>query len=923
MVPLAVDPQALFAAGSAVVAAGDGLAANLSVLTAGFAVNTGHDMAGEVFGLAYQDAAGSLLKAATAAINACRHCGALIQQGACNYSRAEAASTLGGGAGVLEAPAEPVKLPAPGPPGTLGAGQPPPLLWEVVESFVDGTWPDGDAAGMHTAAGRWRGFAAAASGMRGALSASKALFDGQQIPEGGKIDEALSQIGDCIANIGEQCGKLASSLDGFADEVSQSQNSIRDLVHRLGSLANPVHDVILVFEGDAIDEIKKIANDVNGVLHTLGREARAREQGLKMAMQLGDGLVVKFEKFMRGQLTKFLGNDVGNAVSMHLDFLVNLDEGLLKGAVGTAQGIVDLDPGWFLIDPKGASALWTGMMKTGLLYHFINPQGALEADKQMLKGLLHLDDWSTARPGLGLGENIFDIGTLFIPGAGEAGAAADGAGAAARGAEAAADASAQAERAGGIAADGVAAVAGVRVGLGDIAKTGGDLTKNLESISADVPKIDPAAGGTPVALPGGKPMDPPVESAPRPPDTAAGAPHGPAIGPEPRPCESAGDSRGAPAGGPMHDPAPAPTSLPAGRTHEPVSVPGGAPLTSAPARMGERVMSTPQQLGEHTSAGVPVSPGAAPAAQPPAVAAHSPQPAPSVTSGVPHSVPTGGRPTELPTPGRGWHGNGDGSPPRERPDASSHDGDGARGPGNGSPGEPKNKPMHDGNGQAGLGHGDIPGGSERRGPVHSDDPSGAGWHRLGDEPVDPDYGKPLDDHWDYPYDPTDMSHVSQEVRDLMKDPEAPFGRDPHGHAYSPTEYAQRFNKLGPDGEHWYNFPGNSGAGPLTRVAYSELQAFIRDYGARLDRIGDDEGTYLAVMENGEPASWEERALHVNSLRDPYNAYTISDLPEKWSIEVSEVAPGLGQRGGSLQVRIFDTRGAVRKVDDLIGWILTQ
>ncbi|GAB4681914.1 hypothetical protein [Mycobacterium avium] len=31
------------------------------------------------------------------------------------------------------------------------------------------------------------------------------------------------------------------------------------------------------------------------------------------------------------------------------------------------------------------------------------------------------------------------------------------------------------------------------------------------------------------------------------------------------------------------------------------------------------------------------------------------------------------------------------------------------------------------------------------------------------------------------------------------------------------------------------------------------------------------------MEDGEPASWEERALHVNSLRDPYNAYTVEEL----------------------------------------------
>ena len=427
MVPLAVDPAALFAAGSAVVAAGDGLAASLTVLTAGFAAHTGLDQAGLVFGLGYQDAAESLLKAAAAAVNACRHCGALIQQGASNYSKAEAASTLGGGAGVLEAPAEPAKISAPGPPGTLGPGQPPPLLWALVESFVDDVWPDGDVAGLHAAGAAWRTFGTAVSGMSGALNASKSLFDAQQIPEGGQIDTALSQIGDCIGKIGEQSGQLAKSLDGFADKVNKSQNSIRDLLDRLGSLANPIHDAILIIEGDAIDEIEKIAQDVNEVLHTLGREARAFEQSLKLAMQFGDGLVVKFEKFMRGQLTQFFGEDVGNAVATNLDFFVNTNEGLLKGAIGMAQGIVDLSPQWFLLDPEGASAMWTGMMKTGLLYHILNPQGALEADKQMLKGLLHLDDWSTARPGLGLGENIFDVGTLFI-GVGEAGAAADGAG---------------------------------------------------------------------------------------------------------------------------------------------------------------------------------------------------------------------------------------------------------------------------------------------------------------------------------------------------------------------------------------------------------------------------------------------------------------------------------------------------------------
>lgn len=650
MVSLAVDPEALFAAGSAVVAAGDGLAANLTVLTAGFAANTGHDVAGEVFGLGYQDAAGSLLKAAAAAINACRHCGALIQQGASNYSRAEAASTLGGGGGVLQAPAEPGTIAAPGPPGTWGPGSPPPLLWDVVESFVDDVWPDGDVPGLHAAAARWRGFGAAAAGMRGALNASKSLFDAQQIPEGAKIDEALSQIGNCIGDVGEQCGKLASSLDGFADEVDHAQNAIRDLLHRVGSLANPVHDVMLIFEGDAIEEIKKIARDINDVLHNLGREARAFEQGIKLVMQVGDGLVVKFEKFMRGQFTQFLGEEVGNPVATVFDTWVNANEGVVKGAVGMVEGIADLDPRWFLFDPKGAAATWSALGKSlwkgSLINSFLNPQEAGKTDLQMLKSLLHLDDWSTARPGLGFGENLFDVATLFVPGAGEAGAAADGAGAAARGAEAAeaAGAAGRAERAAGELGE----IAGVRGALADISKTSGDLSKNLEGLTGDLPKIEPApVSGSPVGLPPGKPLEAPVEATPHPPDAAPGASEGPTAATGATPHESPGPGGGPhepvsapPVNGP-HDPAEAPVPAPAGGTHEPMSAPAAAgPHNPIAAPVEPSHAHAPQSGPPAETSATPAAAGPHEPMSPPAEGPR--EPASGSGPHEPASVPAGG-----------------------------------------------------------------------------------------------------------------------------------------------------------------------------------------------------------------------------------------------------------------------------------------
>ncbi|MGO8772441.1 MAG: putative adhesin [Mycobacterium sp.] len=565
MVPLAVNPEALFAAGSAVVAAGDGLGASLAVLTAGFAAHTGLDAAGMVFGLAYQDAAESLLKAVAAAINACRHSGALIQQGASNYSTAEVASTLGGGGGVLQAPPEPVKIAAPGPPGTLGPGQPPPLLWALVQSFVDDVWPDGDVAALRAAAARWRTFDAAVGGTPGTLDASKSLFDSQHIPEGALIDDALSQMGTFIGNVGEQCGKLATTLDGFANDVEHAQNAIRDLLHRLGSLTDIAHDMVLIVEGDAIDEIKKIAEDIEAVLHNLGREARAFEQGIKAGMQAVDGLVVRLEKYTRGRLTHFLGDAVGNQVATTFDFFVNANEGVLKGAVGMALATGDLDPRWFLVDPKGAAATWAGMTKGSPLDILLHPKEGAEANLQMWKSLLHLEDWRRDRPGLGLGENLFDGAMLFVPAAGEAGGAAEGAGAAARGAEAAADAAGTAERAGGM-----AGLAGGRGALADVAKAGSGLTKDFEGLSGNPPKIEPPAGGRPVAVPHGKPLEAPVEPAPHPLETAAQggrAPESPTglpdSTPQQRPGAAVAPRNPASAGGP-HEPAPAP----AGGPHE-------------------------------------------------------------------------------------------------------------------------------------------------------------------------------------------------------------------------------------------------------------------------------------------------------------------------------------------------------------------
>lgn len=634
--PLAVDPEALFAAGSAVVAAGEGLNAVMTVLTAGFGANTGQDIAGEVFGLAYQSAAESLLKSATAAVNACQQNGAAIQIDGSNWSQAEAASTLGGGAGVLQAPAVPAKIGPPGPPGTLGPGEPPPPLWALVQPLVDSLWPDGDAAGLHAAAGCWRAFGAAVAGMGGALSGPETLIGTQQMPEGFLIIQVLSQMKDATGRLSEHCGTLADRVDDFANDVANAQNNIRDLLHRLGALADVWHDVMSILDGDMLDEIKKIVKDINAVLHDLGREARAFEQGIRLLMKAADGLVVDIEKLARRELTHFLGDEVGNPVATVFDTVINTNEGILKGGVQAGLGMVDLGPGWLLLDPKGAEATWKGTLegqfKSGLLNEILHPKEGGQANVQMWKSLLHLDDWSTARPGLGAGENAFDALTLLIPGAGEAGAGVDAGAAAARSAEGAsefAEGAGAAGRAGEFAATSGA--------LGDIGKVSTNLTKDLEGLKLDLPKTEVPAGGRPVGAP---PVDAPGAPAPRPVESAppgTPAPHSPTApsGPAPgRPGTPVGPHEPAPAPGGPHELAPAP-----GGSHEPLTAPRGPhEASSAPSIPADEFPSVYRQ---------PVEP----------LFARSPT--------LPESLPVDS------APGRsGLHGPGDGAPgayPHESP----------------------------------------------------------------------------------------------------------------------------------------------------------------------------------------------------------------------------------------------------------------
>lgn len=99
MAPLAVDPAALDSAGGAVVAAGAGLGAVISSLTAalaGCAGMAGDDPAGAVFGRSYDGSAAALVQAMSVARNGLCNLGDGVRMSAHNYSLAEAMSDVAG-----------------------------------------------------------------------------------------------------------------------------------------------------------------------------------------------------------------------------------------------------------------------------------------------------------------------------------------------------------------------------------------------------------------------------------------------------------------------------------------------------------------------------------------------------------------------------------------------------------------------------------------------------------------------------------------------------------------------------------------------------------------------------------------------------------------------------------------------------------
>ena len=159
--------------------------------------------------------------------------------------------------------------------------------------------------------------------------------------------------------------------------------------------------------------------------------------------------------------------------------------------------------------------------------------------------------------------------------------------------------------------------------------------------------------------------------------------------------------------------------------------------------------------------------------------------------------------------------------------------------------------------------------------------------------------------------------------DMARRRELVLGVKPDGTSYTYEEWRAEHGHIEIDPktgkEDWViDWPPNDGyAGEPT--VYSSVEEYVRDFGGDVDRIGHPAGNYLGAIEDGHPASFEERALRPDSVNDHYYQYefTGQQLPEGWTIKSGKAAPWGQQPGGATQLQIVDQNGEPVSVSRLV------
>ncbi|MFJ4026596.1 hypothetical protein ACIPWF_06790, partial [Paenarthrobacter sp. NPDC089989] len=165
------------------------------------------------------------------------------------------------------------------------------------------------------------------------------------------------------------------------------------------------------------------------------------------------------------------------------------------------------------------------------------------------------------------------------------------------------------------------------------------------------------------------------------------------------------------------------------------------------------------------------------------------------------------------------------------------------------------------------------------------------------------YGEPRAVHGEHPPYP-EFTDKNREVMALRTDFEARWGRDDNGYGRPFTKYEYEIRYSGPEknGQPRHVYPPFDGAILETLQKFHDLSAFVQKFGSQMDRVGPQSGRFIGVIENGVPATFEERSLPVAQLGDKYYQYKLVDAwppdAKGWSIEVP------------VSLQLSDAKGAV-------------
>jgi hypothetical protein len=318
MAPIVVDPRALDGAGQSVDTQAETLGKAIDTLhsaLSGSSGMSGDDPAGIVHGQAYDKSAKAMLEAMVDLRNGMARIGDGIRASATSYSRAEVASNVHG-AGGAPLPAAPSTAPVSAqlPPSAQGSNDGAPPGWSLVEPFLGMVWPDGSPSKLRAAAGAWTAAGSAFLASEAELLSAVAVVDGQQIPEGTQITQAVVTGNSNATALFGQCVQVASNLNSYAGNIESVHAAILDLLSRIVNPMTGVREVWDLLTGNDNDEIKKIADDIRVVINNFKSEVEALATLLAPLVAAAEAIAEAMAAYAKMEIEQF-GDAAYNVVA--------------------------------------------------------------------------------------------------------------------------------------------------------------------------------------------------------------------------------------------------------------------------------------------------------------------------------------------------------------------------------------------------------------------------------------------------------------------------------------------------------------------------------------------------------------------------------------------------------------------------------